>query len=90
MKSFLLALLFSPSVWAATSSQTEYTIQQILAQEGTLFVNYSIGDSGKVIMLFGINEPDWRIDKAVKALQSHPDISDLTWIKTDTDFCPIR
>lgn len=90
MRLFLTALLFSLPVWAATPAQIEYTVQQILAREGALFVDYSIGDSGKVILLFGINEPDWRIEKAVKALQSHPDIKDLTWVKTDTDFCPIR
>jgi hypothetical protein len=76
--------------WAATPVEVEYTVQQILAHEGVLFVDYSIGESGKIIVLFGINEPDWRIEKAVKALQSHPDIKDLTWVKTDTDFCPIR
>ena len=77
-------------LWAATPAQVEYAVQQVLASEGALFVDYHIGDKGKVIVLFGANEPDWRIEKAIKALQSHPAIQDLTWVKTDTDFCPIR
>ncbi len=90
MKHFLLTFLLSFPAWAATPAEIEFTMQQILAREGVLFVDYSIGGSGKVILLFGINEPDWRIEKAIKALQSHPDIKDLTWVKTDTNFCPIR
>lgn len=87
---FLLALLVSAALQAATPAEIEYTVQQLLAREGALFVSYSIGDNGKVILLFGVNEPDWRIEKAVQALQSHPDIRDLTWVKTDTEFCPVR
>lgn len=90
MKHFLLIFLLSVPVFAATPAQLEYAVQQILTQEGALFVSYNIGESGKIIVLFGVNEPDWRIEKTVKALQSHPDIKDLSWIKTDTDFCPVR
>ena len=90
MHRFFAALLFSPSLWAATPAQIEYAVQQTLSQEGALFVNYTVYDSGRVGLLFGLNEPDWRIEKTVKALQSHPDITGLTWVKTDTDFCPIR
>jgi hypothetical protein len=86
----LLAMLASTALRAATPAELEYTVQQILSREGALFVSYSIGDSGKVILLFGVNEPDWRIEKAVQALQSHPDIRDLSWVKTDNEFCPIR
>ncbi len=85
---FLLAL--GPPIWAAQPAEVEYTVNQVLAQEGALFVNFSVGNSGNVIMLFGSNEPDWRIEKTVKALQSHPDIPGLTWVKTDTEFCSIR
>jgi hypothetical protein len=84
-----LALLSAP-VWADASAEREFVISQILAREGALFVEYSVGDSGRVILLFGANEPDWRIERAVKALQSNPDIPGLTWTKMDTDFCPIR
>jgi hypothetical protein len=90
MKYFLLIFPLCFPAWAATPAEIEYAVQQILTREGALFVDYSIGGSGKVILLFGINEPDWRIEKTVKALQSHPDIKDLTWVKTDTEFCPVR
>jgi hypothetical protein len=90
MKYFLLIFPLCFPAWAATPAEIEYAVQQIMAREGALFVDYSIGGSGKVILLFGINEPDWRIEKTVKALQSHPDIKDLTWVKTDTEFCPVR
>ncbi len=85
-----MALLASTPLWAATPAEIEYLVQQTLAREGALFVNYSIGDSGKVMLLFGVNEPDWRIQKTVQALQSRPEIPGVAWIKTDTDFCPIR
>jgi len=75
---------------AGSLAETEYLVQQTLAREGALFVSYSITDSGKVMLLFGVNEPDWRIQKAVQALQSRPEIPGVTWIKADTDFCPIR
>ncbi len=97
---FWLGLLVSLPAWAvtptenkqgaATPAEIEYLVQQTLAREGALFVSYSISDSGKVTLVFGVNEPDWRIQKAVQALQSRPDIPGVTWIKTDTDFCPIR
>jgi hypothetical protein len=97
---FWSALLVSLPAWAVTPAEIkhgaaplaeiEYLVQQTLAREGALFVSYSIGDSGKVILVFGANEPDWRIQKAVQALQSRPEIPGVTWIKTDTDFCPIR
>jgi hypothetical protein len=86
----LSALLVSTPLWAATTAEIEYVVQKTLALEGALFVSYSIADSGRVTLLFGINEPDWRIEKTVQALQSRPDIPGLTWVKTDTDFCPIR
>ena len=86
----LPALLFSLPVWAASPAQIEYAVQHVLAREGALFVSYTVYDSGRVGLMFGVNEPDWRIEKTVKALQSHPDIPSVTWIKTDTDFCPIR
>jgi len=97
---FWLMWLLSLPAWAATPTEinhsagslaeTEYLVQQTLAREGSLFVSYSITDSGKVMLLFGVNEPDWRIQKAVQALQSRPEIPGVTWIKADTDFCPIR
>ena len=85
-----MALLASTPLWAATPAEIEYLVQQTLAREGALFVSYSITDSGKVMLLFGVNEPDWRIQKTVQALQSRPEIPGVAWIKTDTDFCPIR
>lgn len=87
---FWLIWLLGLRVWAGSPAETEYLVQQTLAREGALFVSYSIGDNGNVILVFGGNEPDWRIQKAVQALQSRPDIPGVTWIKTDTDFCPIR
>lgn len=87
---FWLGLLVSLPIWAATPAEREYLVQQTLAREGALFVTYSISESGRVTLVFGTNEPDWRIQKAVQALQSRPEIPGVTWIKTDTDFCPIR
>jgi hypothetical protein len=91
-KIFVLSvLLFALPAWAASHAELEYAVMQVLEQEGALYVNYSIDDNGKVIMLFGANEPDWRIKNTVKALQSHPDIAPgLVWSKTDIEFCVIR
>lgn len=82
--------LLTLPVWAATPAEIEYTVQQVLAREGALFVTYAVYDSGRVSLMFGRNEPDWRIERTVKALQSHPDIPGLVWTRADTDFCPIR
>jgi hypothetical protein len=87
----LFALLQNMPVWAASPAELEYAVIQVLAQEGALYLTYSISDGGKVIVLFGANEPDWRIKNTVKALQSHPDIAPgLIWSKTDVEFCVIR
>lgn len=86
----LPALIFSMPLLAATSAEIEHVVQQVLANEGALFVSYTVYDNGRVNLMFGVNEPGWRIENAVKALQSHPHIPSVTWFKTDTDFCPIR
>jgi hypothetical protein len=86
-----LLLLFAMPAWAATPAELEYALIQILAQEGALYLTYNINDRGKVVVLFGANEPDWRVKNTVKALQSHPDIGPgLVWSKTDIEFCVIR
>ena len=86
----LLALLASGALQAATPAEIDYTLQQILAGEGALYLTHSISDSGRVILLFGINEPDWHIENTVKALQLHPDIPGLIRVKTDSGYCSIR
>lgn len=88
---FSLLLLASVNVWAGNLAELEYAVSQVLEQEGALFVTYDIDESGKVSVLFGSNEPDWRIRNTVKALQSNPDIAPgLFWVKLDTEFCAIR
>ena len=86
-----LLLLFGTPAWAGEIAALEYAVGQVLEQEGALFVEYDIGDSGKVSVLFGANEPEWRMRNTVKALQSHPDIAArLFWSRTDAEFCAIR
>lgn len=86
----LSILLISLPVWAAKPAEVEYSLLEVFAKEGALYVEYSIGDDGKVIVLFGKNEPDWRIAKTVQALQSRPDIPGISWVKTDAEYCAIR
>lgn len=87
----LFSMLLGASALAATPAELEYVVKQVLEQEGALFVSYSVSDSGKVSVLFGKNEPDWRVQTTVQALQSHPDIQPgFFWAKTDTEFCAIR
>lgn len=87
----LSILLLSASVWAGNNAALEYAVSQVLEREGALFVSYDINASGKVSVLFGANEPEWRVKNTVKALQSHPDIGPgLFWARTDTEFCAIR
>lgn len=84
-------LLLSTSVWAGKTDELEYAVGQILAREGALFVEYDIAQNDKVTVLFGANEPEWRMRNTVKALQSHPDIAArLFWSRTDAEFCAIR
>jgi hypothetical protein len=90
-KFVLLMLFLCTPVWAANPAEVEYTLGQVLEQEGALYLDYSIGENGKVIVVFGANEPDWRIKNTVKALQSHPYIPPgLMWTKTNIEFCTIR
>lgn len=87
----LSILLLSAPVWAGSNAALEYAVSQVLEREGALFVSYDIGESGKVSVLFGANEPEWRVQSTIKALQSHPDIAPgLFWTRTDTEFCAIR
>lgn len=87
----LLALLLNVSAWAATPAELDLLVNKVLEQEGALFVTYSVSESGKVSVLFGKNEPDWRVQGTVKALQSHPDIAPgLFWARIDSEFCAIR
>lgn len=87
----LFAMLLGAPAWAASPAELEYVVKQVLEQEGALFVTYSVSDNGKVSVLFGKNEPDWRVQTTVQALQSHPDIPPgFFWTKTDTEFCAIR
>lgn len=93
MRSLPIALFAAACIapaLAATPAQIEYAVQNVLAREGALFVDLEVGDDGRVILLFGSNEPAWRIEKAVKALQSHPDIPGLTWTQLETELCPVR
>ncbi|MCA1978106.1 MAG: hypothetical protein LDL19_02610 [Thiobacillus sp.] len=86
----LVAAACAAPVFAATPAQVEYAVQGVLAREGALFVDFDVGEDGRAHVLFGRNEPAWRVEKTVKALQSHPDIPGLVWTQLDTDFCPIR
>jgi hypothetical protein len=86
----LCLILLAAPAQAATPAEIEYVVQGILAREGALFVDFDVGDDGRAHVLFGSNEPDWRVEKAVQALQSHPDIPGLVWTQLDTELCPVR
>ena len=90
MRAVLLATLLSMPAQAATPAEIDYAVQGILAREGVRFVTYEVDETGRVHLLSGHNEPAWRIETAVEALQSHPDIAGLVWTPLDTEFCPIR
>lgn len=84
-------LMLGAPTWAGNTAVTEYAVSQVLEQEGALFVSYNIDENGKISVLFGTNEPEWRMRNTVKALQSHPDIAArLFWSRIDTEFCAIR
>lgn len=84
-------LMLGTPAWAGNTAETEYAVGQILAQQGALFVSYHIGENGKISVLFGANEPEWRVKNTVEALQSHPDLAGrLFWSRTDSEFCAIR
>jgi hypothetical protein len=85
-----LAVVFMASAHAATPAQIEYAVNQVLAREDVLFVDVRLADDGSAIVLFGSNEPAWRVKKAVEALQSHPDIPGLIWSQIDATLCPVR
>jgi hypothetical protein len=86
---FLLTLLALPAA-AATTAEIEYRVQQTLTLTGALFVDYDVGEDGQAHVLFGSNEPAWRVEKSVKALQSHPGIPGLVWTQLDSELCPVR
>lgn len=93
MRPLLVALFAAACIapaLAATPAQIEYAVQSVLAREGALFLDFDVGDDGRVILLFGSNEPAWRVEKTLKALQSHPDIPGLTWTQLETELCPVR
>ena len=76
--------------FATTPAEVEYAVQSVLAREGALFVDYDVGEDGRAHVLFGSNEPAWRVEKSVKALQSHPGIPGLVWTQLDSELCPVR
>lgn len=86
----LLSLGVYMQALAATPSEIEYQLVRLLAEQEATFLNYSIGDDGRVYLMFGRSEPDWRIEKTLKALQSHPDFRNLVWSKSDSEYCSIR
>ncbi len=86
----LLAAAFIAPAFAATPAEVEYAVQGVLAREGALFVDYDVGEDGRAHVLFGSNEPAWRVEKSVKALQSHPGIPGLVWTQLDSELCPVR
>lgn len=86
---FVAAAFIAPA-FAATPAEIEYAVQGVLAREGVLFVDVEVDDDGRAMLLFGSNEPAWRVEKAVKAIQSHPDIPGLVWTQLDTELCPVR
>ncbi len=86
----LLLLVLSASGQAATPAEIEYRVQQILTLSGALFVDFDVDNDGRAHVLFGSNEPAWRVEKAVKALQSHPGIPGLVWTQLDSELCPVR
>lgn len=85
----LLLTLALPAA-AATTAEVEYRVQQTLTLTGALFVDYDVGEDGRAHVLFGSNEPAWRVEKSVKALQSHPGIPGLVWTQLDSELCPVR
>ena len=86
----LLAAAFIAPAFAATPAEVEYAVQGVLTREGALFVDYDVGEDGRAHVLFGSNEPAWRVEKSVKALQSHPGIPGLVWTQLDSELCPVR
>ena len=86
----LLAAAFIAPAFAATPAEVEYAVQGVLAREGALFVDYDVGEDGRAHVLFGSNEPAGRVEKSVKALQSHPGIPGLVWTQLDSELCPVR
>lgn len=85
----ILFLLAQPVL--ASQPELDYAVSRVLEAKGALFVSHHIDDNGKISVLFGANEPEWRVKNTVEALQSHPDIaSRLFWARTDTEFCAIR
>lgn len=87
----LMTLLAAPPALADETSELEYAVGRILEREGALFVDYEIAGNGKVTVLFGANEPEWRMRNTLKALQSHPNIAPaLFWSRIDSEFCAIR
>ncbi len=75
----------------AGQPELDYAVNRVLEAEGALFVSRHIDENGKISVLFGANEPEWRMRNTVKALQSHPDIAPrLFWARIDTEFCAIR
>lgn len=86
----LLAAAFIVPAFATTPAEVEYAVQGVLAREGALFVDYDVGEDGRAHVLFGSNEPAWRVEKSVKALQSHPGIPGLVWTQLDSELCPVR
>ncbi|HQT00800.1 MAG: hypothetical protein B7Y26_07935 [Hydrogenophilales bacterium 16-64-46] len=85
----LLACLALPAS-ASSPAEIEYRVQQTLTSSGTLFVDFDVDEDGRAHVLFGSNEPAWRVEKAVKALQSQPGIPGLVWTQLDTELCPVR
>lgn len=83
-------LVLSPLTQAVNPAEVDYLVQRALAAQSAMFVSYSVDDDGRAHVLFGSNEPAWRVEKTVKALQSHPGIPGLVWTQLDSELCPVR
>lgn len=90
MRAALFAALLSMPAQAATPAEIEYAVQGILAREGARFVDYEVDGQGRVHLLFGSNEPAWRVETTVEALQSLPGAAGLVWTQLDAELCPVR
>lgn len=86
----LVAGVWAAPLCAATPAEVEYAVQGVLAREGARFVAYHVLDDGRVVILFGANEPAWRVAATRDALQSHPDIAGVVWTELDGELCPVR
>jgi hypothetical protein len=94
MKTASLALLAALPFLACADElaerRAEAALNRILDEEQTWTVYYSIGDSGRVTLLFGGQTPVWKVEAVVRRIHATPEITALTHAVTDTEFCPIN